>query len=67
MPSWMQEVFLGYGDAAGACYKNLSNKLKSIDFRDTFLNWQHLIESLPGKVIVHPSLHLLVLIGYLDD
>jgi intron-binding protein aquarius len=50
-PSWFQEVFLGYGDPASATYKRLPNRLKSIDFRDTFLDWQHLIESLPGKSI----------------
>lgn len=50
-PSWLQEVFLGYGDPASATYKRLPNRLHSIDFRDTFLDWQHLIESLPGKSI----------------
>ncbi|KAK3044307.1 hypothetical protein LTS18_001631, partial [Coniosporium uncinatum] len=51
IPTWFQEVFLGYGDPAGATYKRLEHRLKSIDFRDTFLDWQHLIESLPGKTI----------------
>jgi len=50
LPSWLQEVFLGYGDPSGATYTRLSNRLKSIDFRDTFLSWPHLVESLPGKV-----------------
>lgn len=50
-PSWLQEVFLGYGDPASASYQRLPNRLQSIDFRDTFLDWQHLIESLPGKSI----------------
>lgn len=50
-PSWFQEVFLGYGDPASANYKRLPNRLQSIDFRDTFLDWQHLIESWPGKSI----------------
>ncbi|KAJ4378064.1 hypothetical protein N0V83_000894 [Neocucurbitaria cava] len=50
-PSWLQDVFLGYGDPASATYKRLPNRLHSIDFRDTFLDWQHLIESLPGKSI----------------
>jgi intron-binding protein aquarius len=51
---WLHEVFLGYGDPAGATYTHLSNQLKQIDYRDTFLDWQHLIESLPGKA-VEPS------------
>ncbi|KAK7530398.1 uncharacterized protein J3D65DRAFT_641109 [Phyllosticta citribraziliensis] len=50
-PSWLQEVFLGYGDPAGATYKRLANRLKRIDFRDTFLDWQHLVESLSGKAV----------------
>ena len=51
VPSWLQEVFLGFGDPSAATYTHLANRLASIDFRDTFLNWQHLVESLPGKAI----------------
>ncbi|KAM0259412.1 hypothetical protein ACHAQJ_003306 [Trichoderma viride] len=51
LPSWLHEVFLGYGDPAGAHYKNLPNRIKTIDYRDTFLGWQHLVESLPGKTV----------------
>ncbi len=58
LPSWLQEVFLGYGDPSGATYTRLSNRLKSIDFRDTFLSWQHLVESLPGKVFPSISIFL---------
>lgn len=54
LASWLHEVFLGYGDPAGATYTHLSNQLKKVDYRDTFLDWQHLIESLPGKT-VEPS------------
>jgi intron-binding protein aquarius len=51
VPSWLQDVFLGYGDPASASYKRFSNRLKTVDYRDTFLDWQHLIESLPGKTV----------------
>ncbi|KAL7956568.1 P-loop containing nucleoside triphosphate hydrolase protein [Trichoderma compactum] len=51
LPTWLHEVFLGYGDPAGAHYKNLPNRLKTIDYRDTFLGWQHLVESLPGTTV----------------
>ncbi|KAK5125685.1 hypothetical protein LTR85_011959 [Meristemomyces frigidus] len=51
IPAWLQDVFLGYGDPGSASYKRLSNRLKSVDYRDTFLDWQHLIESLPGKTV----------------
>ena len=54
LPSWLHEVFLGYGDPAAATYRHLPNRLKSVDYRDTFLDWQHLIESLPGRT-VEPS------------
>jgi intron-binding protein aquarius len=54
LASWLHEVFLGYGDPAGATYTHLSNQIKQLDYRDTFLDWQHLIESLPGKT-VEPS------------
>lgn len=51
LPSWLHEVFLGYGDPAGANHKNLPDRIKRLDFRDTFLDWQHLIESLPEKTV----------------
>ncbi|AEO69582.1 uncharacterized protein THITE_2120208 [Thermothielavioides terrestris NRRL 8126] len=51
LASWLHEVFLGYGDPAGATYKHLPNRVRKVDFRDTFLDWQHLIESFPGKII----------------
>ncbi|KAH0565657.1 hypothetical protein GP486_000947 [Trichoglossum hirsutum] len=51
IPSWLQDVFLGYGDPAGANYTRLPNRIPAIDFRDTFLDWQHLIESLPGRTV----------------
>jgi len=57
LPTWLQEVFLGYGDPHSASYKRLSTRLKRVDFRDTFLDWQHLIESLPGKT-VEPDPHV---------
>lgn len=50
VPAWLQEVFLGYGDPASATYARLPNQLKTIDFRDTFVDWQHLMNSFPGKV-----------------
>lgn len=51
IPEWLQEVFLGYGDPTSATYTRLPNQLKTIDFRDTFLDWQHLSESFLPKAI----------------
>jgi intron-binding protein aquarius len=50
VPDWLQKVFLGYGDASSAHYSNMPNRVRKIDFRDTYLNWEHLQESFPGKV-----------------
>ncbi|KAI0180108.1 P-loop containing nucleoside triphosphate hydrolase protein [Hypoxylon sp. FL1284] len=51
LASWLHENFLGYGDPAGATYKHLPNRIGKLDFRDTFLDWQNLVESLPGKTV----------------
>lgn len=51
---WLHEVFLGYGNPAGATWTKMGKAIKTVDYRDTFLDWQHLIESFPGK-IVEPS------------
>ena len=49
LPSWLLEVFLGYGDPASATFTRMANQLQRIDFRDTFLDWDHLTQSLPDK------------------
>lgn len=51
VPSWMQEVFLGFGDPSGANHARLNNRLNSVDFRDTFLDWAHLKDALPGRTL----------------
>lgn len=48
VPNWLHDVFLGYGDP-GAANQILS--LSSIDFRDTFLDLNHVFESFPQQVI----------------
>ena len=50
MPSWLQEVFLGIGDPTSASYTRLPTRLKAIDFQDTFLDWDHVVDSFPDKV-----------------
>ncbi|KHJ35407.1 putative dead helicases superfamily protein [Erysiphe necator] len=54
---WLLEVFLGYGDPACASYTRLKNRIDKIDYRDTFLDWEHLCECLSGNV-VEPSENL---------
>ena len=51
LPPWLQEVFLGYGDPTGARFSSMATRLSKVDLRDTFLNWNHLVESLPDKTI----------------
>ncbi|KAL8702096.1 MAG: hypothetical protein Q9224_000180 [Gallowayella concinna] len=51
VPDWLQEVFLGYGDPSSATYTNLTNSLNELDFRDTFLDWPHLVESLNDQAV----------------
>lgn len=50
VPEWVNDVILGYGKRDGAHYTQLPNPDVSIDFRDTFIDWNHLQSSFPGKV-----------------
>ncbi|KAI8808929.1 intron-binding protein aquarius-like protein [Cladochytrium replicatum] len=53
VPSWLQDVFLGYGDPASANFRRMGrNAVTKIDFRDTFLDWEHLVQSFPNQNIV---------------
>jgi intron-binding protein aquarius len=49
LPSWLEEVYLGYGDPRSASYPELATKIESVDFLDTFLDWTHLAESFPAQ------------------
>ncbi|CAG2165096.1 unnamed protein product [Oppiella nova] len=48
VPEWLQEVVLGFGDPSAAHYTNMASKLSSIDFCDTFVDYQHLKDSFVG-------------------
>lgn len=50
IPSWLEDVFLGFGDPAGATYSRLESRIRTLDFKDTFLDWQHLTGSFSDKV-----------------
>ncbi|KAJ3149275.1 hypothetical protein HDU86_006998 [Geranomyces michiganensis] len=52
VPTWLHNVFLGYGDRGSAHYTKIINPVRSIDFRDTFLDWNHLRESFPHKRVI---------------
>lgn len=54
IPEWLTNIFLGYGDPAGAQYSSIIAEqpevyIPKVDFKDTFLNSQHLRESFPGE------------------
>jgi intron-binding protein aquarius len=50
IPSWLHDVILGYGDPADALYSAMDQKcLHTVDFKDTFLDVDHLKESFGGK------------------
>lgn len=45
MPPWLHDVFLGYGDPAGAHYRQLPDQVKQdVDFKDTLLDTGHVRE-----------------------
>jgi intron-binding protein aquarius len=45
VPEWLHNVFLGYGNPSAAQWPNMPNLLEIVDFKDTFLNANHLSES----------------------
>jgi intron-binding protein aquarius len=48
VPEWLHDIFLGYGDMKAG---KVTDKEVTINFNDTFLNANHLIDSFPGKKI----------------
>ncbi|KAG0314080.1 hypothetical protein BGZ99_008372 [Dissophora globulifera] len=48
VPEWLHDVFLGYGNPNSAHYSQLQRQVREIDFRDTFLDLDHLNASFPG-------------------
>ncbi|KAJ3021256.1 hypothetical protein HKX48_008885 [Thoreauomyces humboldtii] len=52
VPAWLQNVFLGYGDRGSAHFTKMENPVRTVDFRDTFIDWDHLVEAFPGKRLV---------------
>lgn len=47
VPEWLHNVFLGYGDPSAAQWPNMPNLLETVDFKDTFLDANHLSGSFP--------------------
>lgn len=54
IPEWLTNIFLGYGDPSGAQYTSIMEEnpesfIPTVDFKDTFLDAEHLKESFPGS------------------
>jgi intron-binding protein aquarius len=47
IPPWLHQLFLGYGDPEKSQYRQVG-QLSEVDFRDTFLDREHVFESFAG-------------------
>jgi hypothetical protein len=47
IPDWLHDIFLGYGDPGAAQWFNLPGQLPTVDFKDTFLDVEHVQDSFP--------------------
>ncbi|XP_058724177.1 uncharacterized protein LOC131595734 isoform X2 [Vicia villosa] len=45
VPKWLEKIFLGYGEPSAAQWTNMPDLLETVDFKDTFLDADHLKES----------------------
>lgn len=54
VPDWLHDVILGYGDPNAAHYSNLevNNQFTTLDFFDSFLNYDHLVECFPSYKVI---------------
>ncbi|KAL4443940.1 hypothetical protein ABPG75_011677 [Micractinium tetrahymenae] len=48
LPPWLHDILLGYGDPGAAQYKHMDGCLQTVDFKDTFLDADHVREAFPG-------------------
>lgn len=53
VPDWLLDIILGYGDPGAAHYSQRENALATLDFNDTFLEFEHLRKSFPSYTINH--------------
>ncbi|KAG2540364.1 hypothetical protein PVAP13_9NG550456 [Panicum virgatum] len=65
VPEWLHNIFLGYGNPSAAQWINMPDLLEVIDFKDTYLDANHVQQSFPdyqitfinsdGTENLHPS------------
>ncbi|GJP44192.1 hypothetical protein CLOM_g3581, partial [Closterium sp. NIES-68] len=56
VPAWLHDLFLGYDDPAAASWRRMPAelvpwRLEVVDFRDTFVDAEHLKECFPGHKV----------------
>ncbi|KAL6288695.1 hypothetical protein ACE6H2_006205 [Prunus campanulata] len=51
VPDWLHNIFLGYGNPSAAQWTNMPGLLGTVDFKDTFLDAEHLKECFPDDQV----------------
>lgn len=54
VPEWMHDIFLGYGDAGAAFFRNMPHdmQINDLDMRDTFVSAKHAASSFVDSEVV---------------
>ncbi|OVA07623.1 Intron-binding protein [Macleaya cordata] len=55
VPDWLHNIFLGYGNPSAAQWTNMPDLLETVDFKDTFLDADHLREGFPDYQVCFMS------------
>ncbi|KAI3949343.1 hypothetical protein MKW98_023280 [Papaver atlanticum] len=55
VPDWLHNIFLGYGNPSAAQWTNMPDLLDTVDFKDTFLDADHLRRSFPDYQVCFPG------------
>ncbi|KAL6124939.1 hypothetical protein ACLB2K_077447 [Fragaria x ananassa] len=55
VPDWLHKTFLGYGNPSAAQWTNMPDLLETVDFKDTFLDAEHLRECFPDYQVFFVS------------
>ena len=48
----LHDILLGYGDPSAAHYTNMPNQGETLEFKDTFINLEHIKSSFPDHQVV---------------
>ncbi|KAL3537649.1 hypothetical protein ACH5RR_001015 [Cinchona calisaya] len=56
VPDWLHDIFLGYGNPSAAQWFNMPDLLDAVDFKDTFLDADHVEECFPDYQVCFTNL-----------